>query len=85
MPTLGSDMRTGVCVKIQNTRKDACKSNKAVTVSSVTSDDPRFTGMCVPHHTMFIPGGIVNNEYLCEYPDGSISWVDGKHIMIHEK
>lgn len=81
MDIIGIDIRTGQTVHIKRQRVDQCKENKVVTVSAVGSDDPRFKGMCVPHHTMFVPGGTVNNEYLCEYTDGSVSWVDGKHIM----
>lgn len=72
------DVRTNQEVKIQDTRVDACKKNKAIIVSQTPHPD----GWCTPIHTQFIPGGEVNNEYLCEYPDHSISWVDGKHIQM---
>lgn len=78
----GNDTRTGVVVEILNERVDQCKTNQAVILTAIPAE-PR--GACVPVHTQFLPGGKINNEYLCKYPDGSTSWVDGKHIFIHNR
>lgn len=73
----GIDTRTNQKVTILDTKKDACKDNKAIVLTHV----PMMFG-CVPIHAQYIPGGRVYDEFLCEYPDGSLTWVDGKFIKV---
>lgn len=81
MKKLGRDIRSGKRVEILKQRKDFCKGNKAI-VLDTTPPDAR--GWCLPVHTQFIPGQPVFDEYLCKYEDGSITWVDGKHIFVFD-
>lgn len=68
--------RTGEKVTIISTRPDACKEGKGIVLAAI----PKNNGDCVPHFKQEEIGGKVYNEYLCKYPDNSVSWVNGKHI-----
>lgn len=71
------DVRTGEKVIIHKTRKDACKTYTVIVLVEI----PVEPGWAIPHFTQYVPGGQIHNEYLCEYPDHSISWVNGKYIQ----
>ena len=77
LPHEKTDKRTGEKVVIISTRPNVCKEGKGIVLAAI----PKHNGDCIPHFQQEEIGGKILNEYLCEYPDGSVSWVNEKHIQ----
>lgn len=78
MKVFGTDIRNGLTVEIIEEKKEAHKKTIGLVVSKIENE----RDWCTPVHVQGIPSSGSHSAFLCKYPDGSITWVDGKHIQI---